>query len=537
MTVENLGWESYVLIAEQAMWGTPAGASDLTDTIFEVLSTSLRRVSEPITRTPLRGNASALKNTQGMIRVEGDIVLQMHSYGIGVWLKQLMMATTQTTTQNTAQTVFTQGSYVATAFSLTDDPEDVLTAPSTAGKLIFEFAGASGTGTIKIEGRDINGLRLAETLSASATAPSNIALLAASAYTSAQTALTSNPIDVLTSPATAGVLVLTFAGASGSGNVTLVGDNANGSSVTETIAVDIGANTTYTSTNSYSDNVMFTIGSGISGGTLAISVTPPSGLESKYHYKSDVEITITGISGGTLQITTDPGTYNHELRLTNEILEGITAEIVKGQDTPNTYDSLVVTQGVLNLADIVTLTLSFLGREGDLRRGIAGTRGTPTDISAYSRAAIDVAPNWGMAFEINDVVYPVSDATMTVNNNIDFPSTRFAKTVYYPKPTRQGSRNVTISATIDYTLSNDFDALARGDEISAKLLAVTTPLGGPYTGYEFNFPQAELVGFPDPEIPDMSEITQTLDILAYTSTSALGNDEVVLTITSTESSI
>ena len=61
-------------------------------------------------------------------------------------------------------------------------------------------------------------------------------------------------------------------------------------------------------------------------------------------------------------------------------------------------------------------------------------------------------------------------------------------------------------------------------------------VGGPYVSMEFDFPTSELVGMPDPEVPNLGQINQSLSIRAYTS-SVSGNDEVNVTIINTESQI
>ena len=125
---------------------------------------------------------------------------------------------------------------------------------------------------------------------------------------------------------------------------------------------------------------------------------------------------------------------------------------------------------------------------------------------------------------------------MLINQNIEYPQTLFWGNIHYPKPVRQNERELTIESTIDYTIDNDFDVRALGDEFVTKVSAVLKKVGGPYVSMEFNFPQSELVGFPDPEVPNLGQINQSLNIRAYTG-SIGGNDEVNLRMINTESAI
>ena len=202
---------------------------------------------------------------------------------------------------------------------------------------------------------------------------------------------------------------------------------------------------------------------------------------------------------------------------------------------PNTYHGMLVNQAVLALADPITLTTTLIGRDGYLRRSIDESTDV-TDIGGYVRPSLEIAPNWGMALEINGDTHLMSEGSLTVNHNLDYPSTRFAGGPRYPKPTRQGNRGIDLSATIDYNDNLDFDSDARGSEFDVTLTTVVNPNNRAFLMYEFNMPQVELVGFPDPEVTSPAELTQTLAFRAF-SDSAQGEDEMTLTIISQDSSI
>ena len=97
-------------------------------------------------------------------------------------------------------------------------------------------------------------------------------------------------------------------------------------------------------------------------------------------------------------------------------------------------------------------------------------------------------------------------------------------------------RSLTLTPTLNYNLGNDLDALARGDEITAKMMLTTQPKGGAYYLIEFDMPYCEIVGFPDPGVGGEGRLFQSPTIRAY-SESADGNDELTTTVISREQSI
>ena len=215
--------------------------------------------------------------------------------------------------------------------------------------------------------------------------------------------------------------------------------------------------------------------------------------------------------------------YKQDLHPSDNVLEGLTIEIVE-RETPNTFESLVVTQGVLDFTDQITMSLSFLGRRADLEHSIGGIEGTPTDVSSFDRLSVQDSENWDVTIEINGEVYPVFDARLIVNHNLGFPATRFSDTVYYQKPIRRGNREVTLSAMIDGTLNN-LDATFR-PEVAAKLVMVAQPSDA--ASLNFTFPQAQLI-----ESTDFEHLNRIVIQPFYSA----GKTEMALTIINSETSI
>ena len=231
--------------------------------------------------------------------------------------------------------------------------------------------------------------------------------------------------------------------------------------------------------------------------------------------------------GGTVQITTDSELYAHVLRLSNRRLPGLTIEVVEA-GKPSTFDSLLVNEGSLHFADQIITSLSFLGREADLGRGIGRSCDMPTDVSSYNRLGLQDAERWNIVIEVEGNKYPVSRATLSVNHNLGFSKARFSGTRFMPKPVPKGNRAIHLSATIDNTSTAPFYDQALMQEVTAKFFATIDSTDGLGIALVFDFPHTELIDFPNP-----GESGKIL-LRPY---GARGNSEMILTIVNTESSL
>ena len=444
----SYGWESYFSIGEQTAYDTIQ--TTLEDKIFEFVSSTLKKSTEPMATARLKGYSSPTKNAQGMVMAGGDIVLQLHATTMGTWIKHLLMAKTAniTSTANAVanmRATATLGSTLATATALKPiasdkSPAELLT-PITSGKLSFTFP-------------------------------------------------------------TAG---------SGSADVTVKGKDHNGYPISETKTLDV------TSTDAQTTDLF---------------------------YSTDITFQFATDPGENLKIDADPGTYTHEIEPDSDLSEGLTIEEVKG-GIPSSYFGMLINQGSFALGDIITLTLSFIGLDGNLRENVSG--GTdPTSLTTPTRPSIEVMPNWGTAFQIADAIIPVEDASFDLNNVLDYPPTRFARTRQYPKPTRQGDREVNMAVTVDYKSDADFDSqffqdLAYGHVFDStgdkevSLTFVTLPQGAEYNAIKIILPNSEQVGLPDPDVPDANVLRQPLSFRGYGT--GAGNNDIKFEIIDVNSTI
>ena len=534
MPAINFGFETRVLVGQNDTWGELIDATDLDERVYEIVSNTIKRITEPTTPARLTGHTSPIKNVQQMVRAEGDLVFNTHATDMAFWIRQAFMDDAITTTQNGVETLSAAAAFTAGTAINPTNPIDAFDEIQS-GRLLFDFAMASsGEGTLEVIGRDINGERIEEDIILDLDS-SDVSIRADAAYTSAAIS-PSDPADSIPSDDGRETVRLKFefSSATGSGTIAITGEDEDGDEVSETITVSTPGE--HITEERYATGVSVTV-SGVTGGTLEIFV-----ILAEYQYDSDFfyrevsSVIVTGVSGGTLAIEADPETYTHEITLNRQVLEGLTMVIDKGDETPNVYDSLLVQQFGISLGDTVDWTFSFLGRDADLRYNLDGERGGTTDVTGFRRQSPIVAPGWAAVIEVNDEVVPVSDASVSFNNNLGYPDASRQGSIHYPKPVRKGKRDISMSATIDYSLEADYDRLAFGSEVTAKFSLHTKPPRGAFFAIILEFDRAELVGFPDPDTTGETEILQTLNIRPFTN-SVNGNDEISAKVISSEATI
>lgn len=338
----------------------------------------------------------------------------------------------------------------------------------------------------------------AQTVRASATYTSPLSL-------DTQPSATSTPSDP-------GQLIFTFDVAK-TGTIVIIGTDQNNQVITETL-------------------------------TFAASTTQTT---SKYFQTVDASgITLTGITSDNLAITCDKNTYTHQIQtgIGDSVTEGFTVELVEGE-IPNTFVGCLVNQATIDIGEIVTLSMSVMGKRGysrfnvdDVYQGNTASE-TPTSVDAYTRVTDSVFPAWGAALEINDVQIPVKGVPFSFSNNLQQPVRRRAVRSGV-KLVRGSNRLLEVTPEIDYnalgiTTNKDFDAVFEFDEqVSAKIYFVRRPYEGPEYVFWLYFPRCELVRPPARAVDDYSEVMQTLALRPIRSIGTTYSDEVRLNIVSPE---
>jgi len=433
------GLNSYLIVGAQADWEVALAFGSMKQKVYEFISASLRKISEPITPTRFKRNPSPVRQMPGMMRAEGDISLHLHAEDMLIWLQHLLMDSAVASVDFTVQEVFGNGAGAGKAFSATTnslDTQPTATSPaSDPGKLTVTFDAPVRTGTVVITGTDQNDTPISDTLT----------FIAANTVTSAKYF---KSVDV------------------------------NG---------------------------------------VAIALDDET---------------------GTMLITCDKNTYTHTIEIGDTVEEGLTIELVKGA-LPNYYIGCLLNSGTLALADTITLTTSILAKTGELRKSLQTGNTTPTDITAYAQMSEEVYPGWGYALQIDSVQTEVESASFVFNNNLGYP-TRYRATRPMTKPVRQGDREISLTASVDYdTVNANFDLKYESDQVVAAVLTgVRKPYAGPEYSYTITMPRCQFTAFPDPEVTDMGDMRQELSLRPIRATAgATTSNEVNIVIVSTEATV
>jgi len=262
------------------------------------------------------------------------------------------------------------------------------------------------------------------------------------------------------------------------------------------------------------------------------------------YYKTVTSVAFSVSVVGTLAIDSDKNTYTHTITLKDNILNGLTMEMVKGE-SPNRYLGCLVNSFTLELADIIGLTFGVQGKRGNNRMSVESGDETPTVISGYSRMNENVYPGWGFVLSLDETedggytTLPVASGSLAFANTMDYP-VRYRNERTYPKPIRQAYRVITLDVGADYdTVANggvDFDDIIEAQRtMDAYFMGYRKPYAGPEYSFRFNLPRVEIMQFPDPELASLAEVVQTLGLRTIRSSGATASDEIELVIVSTES--
>lgn len=320
-------------------------------------------------------------------------------------------------------------------------------------------------------------------------------IVAAASYT-AGTALPAvasgkQPHELIDDPVDAGQLTFTIAGATGAGSIYVKGTDQLDREIDETIA--------------------FT--------------NPVGAHKSTLYYKTITMILPQGeVAGGTLAVMCAPEVNKHELSVQEALTNGLTIELVKG-GVPNTYDSVHVASGTLNIGEFITLALTMIGRNAATYQNITGGA-DPTTVTSYDRFDGSVNLGYQTLFKIDDEIFPLISASLEFNQNLEVAERLYRSIFGLGAQRAAGTRTASISAEIDYSKDVNFNQRAEGDEIVAELSTAHLPRGGKHSSITFMFKKATIVNYPDPAIVP-GAIPETLDIRGFT-TGAGGEMDVVV---------
>lgn len=238
-----------------------------------------------------------------------------------------------------------------------------------------------------------------------------------------------------------------------------------------------------------------------------------------------------------LYIESDRDIYTHTIQLGDAIDDGMTFEVVKGV-LPSVYLGVLLNSGVLDIGDVITLTVNAMAKRGWNRHKYVVSddptpSDTPTDVSGYTRVNDLVFPAWSLELVLDAAAtpIPVSSCSFNFSNALAF-LTRFRGSRTEPKPTRSGNRDILLTIGVDYEAAADtWDAtFLCGDDVQADLYVETTRCSGPLYSVKVKMPRTQIAAFPDPEVTDYAEVIQELQLRPIRSIGATTSDEVEVVI-------
>ncbi len=328
--------------------------------------------------------------------------------------------------------------------------------------------------------------------------------------------LTTQP-NATTPVSSPGKLIFTFDPALGhdggtAKNMTIVGTDQNDLALTEVMSVANGA-TVVTSTKYFKTVTSITLATGF-----------------------DVV--------GNLLIEADKNTYTHQLVLGDDVLDGLTLEIVNS-GIPETYVGCLINEGRIAIADIITFSASIIAKYGwqpaiihATTEGDPSSTETPTDVSGLTRITEEILLGWASALYIDGAgagsEQSLASMSFSMNNNLN-PLTRYKNSRYMTKPVRGGHRVPNFTFAIDYDSSNnDWDVDAMNNEVvDADYYAYKKPYGGAEYSIHISLPRCQY-GFPSKSISDFSQQIQEISLEPIRTVGASTSDEIEVTLVSTE---
>ena len=539
------GYESYLIAGKQSAWATPIDNDEFLEVIFEFVGSGLKNDSPPIVAPRFKSNASPMPQIENFITAGGDEALHLHADNMVMFLAQLLMdPMTDDPIVGSWEEVRAAGVWT-TDEELDTQPGDTDPAQSP-GRLRFTFSEAM-TLSVSIYGTDSNDHVIGETVS----------FAAAATGTSAKYYKTVSALDFsIATPVAQTVVIDCSKGRDGDvvapAWYEVFGDGLGDKKAwtdpdeldTQPGALDPAQDPAllkFTFSAVVTQAVVIT-GTDQNDAALTETLTftnETTHTTSKY-FKTVTSIDYTSAppGGETLIIEASKNVYVHTIECADDILPGMTVEVVKG-GLPSTYIGTLINQGTLAVGDVITLTLAMMAQRGwnsyvvQSEGNTVGADETPTDVSAWDRVSQEVFPAWGMALEIDDAgsATPIGSMTLVINNRLVNP-TRYSGIRTLPQPVRSDNRDITLTCTIDYDADNNewdgkFETM---DEAKAVLECYRKPYGGPEYRIAFTFPRCQIGAYPDPAVTDYSELVQEIILRPIATIGAATRDELTITV-------
>ena len=255
-----------------------------------------------------------------------------------------------------------------------------------------------------------------------------------------------------------------------------------------------------------------------------ISVAAGSSISAIRSTKAFAEVTTVTLDGfttaGNIEIKVDPGVYKHVFTVGNELLPGLTLEMVKGR-TPNVYQDVHISEGTFTLGDSNQYDLTLIG--GEAFYGENAENGGParSSTTGKTRQLGRSAPGWATILRINDRKFRIGSGSISINHSLGADENTWDRDVYRQPPLQTSSRIVTLSTQVSFpmtdTAGNEMRIMdiAWGETVSATLSAASMRLGALHNSVLFEIPTGQVTPFPDPADIGQGQINLPLEITAF----------------------
>lgn len=296
------------------------------------------------------------------------------------------------------------------------------------------------------------------------------------------------PKDLVASPVELGKIKVTLTGASGAGNIEIIGVDQLNRDIKE-----------------------------------IVSFATPGEHESTKYFREVSAITLNGVTKAvanteiTWKVEVVPDSHKHVLNLQDAIPKFKTMEMVYGGSRPIALTGLVPSGAEFSFGNAIELTLNLLGRRAYLGENLKGGS-EKTDVSGWTNARPtgNVMVDLATILEIDGEEEFCSSINFSINQNLGFAETKYGKRLTYErKPMREGERELTAGFTLDYDQSKEIDIKSYGGELDVKLTYAAAPEGGPHTSITLHAPRSSFAEIAVPPIPGGGPIYQPVSLVPY----------------------
>ena len=254
-------------------------------------------------------------------------------------------------------------------------------------------------------------------------------------------------------------------------------------------------------------------------------------------------LVVAGLTQDAL-INCDRNIYTHIIQVKDALLKGLTIEAVHG-GLPSVYTGVMVSSGVLDIGNIVGLTLDCMGeREWNRYKFLASNdptvSDTPTAIGGFVAMNDLTYSDWSLEidFDASGSAIPVANASFSFSNSLTFRD-MLSGTRPQLQPVRSGPREITLAVSVDYEAAalQYVQKHLNLDDIIASLVIKSSESDGCLKTTTINMGRCVMNTYPAVEASDFSQVLQPLVMRPIRSIGAVSADELTVTVESIEAAI